>query len=178
METTLATSVILIGMPGSGKTSVGHRVANMLEVQFIDTDAIIVERCGRDLQQIINEDGHEFFLKMEEKVLCELNPESPAIISTGGSAVLSDKGMQVVKSLGKIIFLDCSEATLSTRIRNFKSRGIILNSRTKSAEEALSLLYQSRHPLYERYADFTVNMDHTTVNEAVNRVLSVIDNLS
>lgn len=146
----------LIGMPGSGKSCMGKTVSSKLKLPLIDTDKMIEKKIGLPLQEIINRYGVEEFRRIEEEVLLsvEAPSEGHAILSTGGSAVYSDKGMKHLRSLGKVIYLYCSSKTIIDRIDNFESRGIVL----KPGQD-LAGLYAERTPLYESYADITVSCD-------------------
>lgn len=146
----------LIGMPGSGKSCMGRAVSSKMKMPLIDADKMIEKRCGKRLQDIINELGVDEFRRIEEEVL--LSIESPedghAILSTGGSAVYSKLGMEHLRSLGKVIYLYCSAKTIIERVDNFADRGIVL----KPGQD-LQGLYDERTPLYEGYADITVSCD-------------------
>ena len=146
----------LIGMPGSGKSCMGRSVSSKMKLSLIDSDKMIEKRVGKRLQDIIDEQGVDEFRRIEEEVL--LSIESPdgkdAILSTGGSAVYSERGMEHLKKLGKVIYLYCSPNTIIDRIDNFEDRGIVL----KPGQD-LSDLYNERHPLYNKYADITISCD-------------------
>lgn len=146
----------LIGMPGSGKSCMGRAVSSKMKLQLIDTDKMIEKRCGKKLQDIIDEQGVEEFRRIEEEVLLSIEPlsEGHAILSTGGSAVYSKRGMEHLRSLGKVIYLYCSAKTIIDRIDNFADRGIVL----KPGQD-LNGLFDERTPLYESFADITVSCD-------------------
>ena len=146
----------LIGMPGSGKSCMGRAVSSKLKLSLIDADKLIEKRCGKRLQDIIDEFGVEEFRRIEEEVLLsiEAQEDTHAILSTGGSAVYSHRGMEHLRSIGKVIYLYCSADTIVERIDNFADRGIVL----KPGQDLYDL-YAERTPLYERYADITVSCD-------------------
>ncbi len=146
----------LIGMPGSGKSCMGRAVSGKMKLTLIDSDKLIEKRCGKRLQDIIDELGVDEFRRIEEEVLLSIEaPDSGhAILSTGGSAVYSRRGMEHLRSIGKVIYLYCSANTIIERIDNFADRGIVL----KPGQDLLGL-YEERTPLYESYADITVSCD-------------------
>ncbi len=143
----------LIGMPGCGKSCMGRAVANKLKLKNIDSDRLIERRDGRRLQTIINEDGIEAFEKAEEETLLSIEDEN-FIISTGGSAVYSDRAMRHLKSLGPVIYLYASYETIRRRLGDFSARGVVLKK-----GQTLKDLYDERCKLYVKYADITVNCD-------------------
>ena len=146
----------LIGMPGSGKSCMGKSVSSKMKIPLIDADKMIEQRVGLPLQEIINRYGVDEFRRIEEEVLLSIEApaEGHAILSTGGSAIYSDKGMEHLRSLGKVIYLYCSVETIIDRIDNFEKRGIVL----KPGQDLYGL-YKERTPLYEKYSDITVSCD-------------------
>jgi shikimate kinase len=161
-------SIILIGMPGSGKSTVGVQLAKHLGLEFIDTDLVIQTNQGRLLQDIVDNDGHEVLRNIESQELVKLTIHK-ALVATGGSAVYSDDGMQNLKAQGIIVYLDVSFAEIEHRIVASKnSRGI-----AKAQGQTLEDLYNERIPLYKKYADIIVdNNDYvqmSTLSEAISR---------
>lgn len=150
-------NIILIGMPGSGKSTVGVQLAKSLGLDFIDTDILIQTQEGRQLQDIQDNDGHIVLRDIEEQVILDLQADN-VLISTGGSAVYSDKAMQHLKRMGTVIFLDVSVEELERRISGQGPRGIAC-----SEGQTFNDIYQERMPLYRRYADITYN-NETTIN--------------
>jgi len=157
-------NVILIGMPGAGKSTVGVVLAKRLGFDFIDTDLLIQRRTGRHLQEIIASEGLESFKKHEEQVLLTLCPHE-SVISTGGSAVYSKKGMTALKDRGTVVFLDVPLANLQQRISDMDSRGLVIDP-----GETLADLYRQRRPLYLRYADLRINTEGLNVEETATRI--------
>ena len=143
-------SIVLIGMPGAGKSTVGVILAKTLGMTFIDTDIVVQERAGRLLQKIIDGEGAEGFLAIEEMTVCSLHVKD-AVIATGGSVVLSAKAMAHLKEDGVIVYLAISFAEMEKRLRNITTRGIVL-----PAGQGLRDMYDQRVPLYEKYAGITV----------------------
>ena len=142
-----------IGMPGSGKSCMGRAMAGKLKMKLIDSDKLIEKRCGKKLQELIDELGVEEFRRIEEETLLSISGDN-LIISTGGSAVYSDAGMRHLKELGKVFYLFCSCDTVKKRIGDFSKRGIVL----KPGQTIIDL-YNERAPLYKKYADVTILCD-------------------
>lgn len=144
-------NLVLIGMPGSGKSTIGVLLAKALAMGFIDTDLLIQEDQGRTLQAIADDDGYEYFRDVEAKVLSQL-AVSGQVISTGGSAVYSDRAMGHLKQTGLVVFLDVPLATVRERIGDYSLRGI-----SRRPGQTLDDLFQERHRLYARYADIAID---------------------
>jgi shikimate kinase len=161
-------NIILIGMPGAGKSTVGVILAKTLGMNFIDTDIVLQENTGRMLQEIINTEGIDAFLQAEESVIVSLNGEN-TIIATGGSVVFSEKSMQYLKKQGIIIYLSLSYEEMARRIRNITTRGIVL-----AADQSLLDLYNQRLPLYEKYADRTIDCSDRDVEKIVENILHAL----
>ena len=143
-------NIILVGMPGSGKSTLGVLLAKTLGYSFIDTDLIISRRAGKPLQAILNTDGLARFLELEEAVGSTLECEF-TVVATGGSMVLSEKAMTHLKTLGRVVFIDVPFAEIERRVTNITTRGIVFHP-----DETLLDVYHRRRPLYEKYADMTV----------------------
>ena len=154
-------------MPGSGKSTVGVLLAKAAAMRFVDTDITIQQKTGRKLQDIINKDGVDFFLKTESEILKSIMCEN-TVISTGGSAVCTSSAMRHLKSLGTSVFLDVPLCELKRRIDNITTRGIALKK-----GETLDTLYNERMPLYKKYADITVSA--TDTEETVKKILDKRD---
>ncbi len=158
-------SLILIGMPGSGKSTLGLLLAKCLAKDFVDTDLLIQLENHKTLQNILQEKGYMTLREEEERVL--LNAQYPNhIIATGGSAVYSAAGMQHLKQFGPTIFLDASFELLEQRIHNMSSRGI-----ASPASQTFAELYAERRPLYLRYADIVIDCDGKTQGQLVDEVI-------
>jgi shikimate kinase len=158
-------NIILTGMPGAGKSTVGVILAKTLGMNFIDTDIVLQENAGRILQEIINTEGIDAFLKTEESSIVSLECEN-TIIATGGSVVFSDKSMNYLKKKGIIIYLYISYEELVRRIKNITTRGIVL-----AADQSLLDLYNQRLPLYEKYADRTIDCSDMDVEKIIENIL-------
>lgn len=145
--------ITFIGMPGSGKSCMGRSMAGKLKMRLIDSDKLIEKRYGKKLQELIDELGVEEFRRIEEETLLSIHGDN-LIISTGGSAVYSDRGMRHLKELGKVFYLFCSCDTVVKRIGDYSKRGIVLKDGQTIAD-----LYNERAPLYKKYADVTILCD-------------------
>ncbi|PHQ27024.1 shikimate kinase [Marinobacter guineae] len=159
-----ARNLILIGMPGSGKSTVGVLLAKRLGLGFIDTDLLIQEDAGRTLQEIVDQDGYEALRHIEEQVLLKLDVQHK-VISTGGSAVYSARAMEHLKANGTVVFLDIPLDLVIKRIGDHSMRGI-----SRRPDQSLEALFEERYALYSRYADLTVKgagLNQDQVCEAV-----------
>ena len=155
-------------MPGSGKSTVGVLVAKLLGLDFLDCDLLIQKREGKKLHEIIDEDGIEYFERVEEEVLSSLQAEN-TLIATGGSAVYSEKGMENLKKLGTVVYLRVNLSELKKRITNFETRGIVVHS-----GDTLEDLCCERLPLYEKYADKTLNCSSLSPEQCVDEIIKMI----
>lgn len=161
-------NIVLIGMPGCGKSTVGVLLAKSLLSDFIDTDLVIQNIYKKALCDIIAEDGIEAFKQKENAVLSTLSCEN-CVVATGGSAVYGETAMAHLKENGKIVYLKISPAEIEGRIQNIKTRGIAMKEGTTIAE-----LYAERAPLYEQYADITIDCECLTAEECVNAIAEKI----
>ena len=154
-------NIILIGMPGSGKTTIGTELSEKIGYGYIDSDSVIVAREGKRLNEIIAAVGREKFLDIEAKVNSEICADR-CVIATGGSVIYRDGAMQKLKTLGKIVYLKLSYNTIESRLGDLKARGVALKDGF-----TLKDLYEERVPLYEKYADIAVELDGKTVELSV-----------
>lgn len=157
-------NLVLIGMPGSGKSTVGVLLAKRLGLGFVDTDLLIQEEAGRTLQAIVDQDGYEALRRIEEQVLLKLDVQHK-VISTGGSAVYSARAMEHLKNNGTVVFLDIPFDLVIQRIGDHSMRGI-----SRRPDQSLHALFEERFELYSRYADLTVKgagLNQDRVCEAV-----------
>lgn len=164
-------NIVLIGMPGVGKSTVGVILAKVLGYQFIDADLVIQKRENRLLHEIISEEGLDGFLKAEENANVYIaQNEEKSIVATGGSVVYCEKAMQELKKTGRVIYLKLEYDQLKKRLGNLKGRGVVL----KDGQD-LRGLYEERIPLYEKYADLTVNEKNLDVEQTLQKI---VDRLS
>ncbi|MDK8463590.1 shikimate kinase [Marinobacter sp. SS13-12] len=159
-----ASNVVLIGMPGSGKSTVGVLLAKRLGLGFIDTDLLIQQEAGRTLQDIVDGDGYQALRRIEEQVLLRLEVQRQ-VISTGGSAVYSEAAMQHLKADAVVVFLDIPLGVVLERIGDYSARGI-----SRRPDQSLEDLFTERYELYSRLADVAIDCvgkDHEEVCDAV-----------
>ena len=160
--------LILIGMPGCGKSCMGRALARKLKMKNVDADRIIERRAGKKLIDIMNEDGLEAFKRAEEEALLSISGDN-LIISTGGSAVYYPKAMEYFKSIGKIIYLHCTYEVIVKRLGDFSKRGVLLKE-----GQTLADLYEERCKLYEKYADITVDCSGNAYPKYQARVMTAV----
>ncbi len=146
-------NIVLIGMPGAGKSTVGVLLAKRLGYRFVDTDLLIQEKENRRLFEILRDCGNEYFAAAENKIVASLKAEK-SVIATGGSVVFGADAMDNLRSLGKVVYLRVPLDELEKRVNNFETRGILMKS-----GQTLKDIYAERTPLYESYADIVVDCD-------------------
>jgi len=149
-------NIILIGMPGAGKSTLGVQLAKDSARDFVDTDVLIQLREHKTLQQIIDDSDYLHLRAIEEVVLLGLDCDNH-IIATGGSAVYSSAGMAHLASLGQIVFLDTDLSELRQRIDNYETRGI-----TRRPDQSFAELFRERQALYQQFADITVDCNSSS----------------
>lgn len=162
-------SVILIGMPSCGKSTVGVLLAKKLGYKFIDSDLLIQEREGSLLHDIIAEKGIDGFLRIENDVNCSITDKS-AVISTGGSAVYGKEAMEHLKTLGKVVYLNISYETMSARLGDYVHRGVVLRE-----GYTLKDMYDERAVLYEKYADITICCTGGDISENLELICKALE---
>jgi len=158
----------LIGMPGSGKSTVGVILAKLTGRDFIDTDLLIQVAAGRPLQEIVDTDGYLALRMIEEEVLLGITCRRH-VIATGGSAAYSEKAMKRLLSGGVVVFLDADIATLESRVNDFAQRGL-----AKRPDQTFADLYAERVPLYARYAEITITCAGLTHEEVCARIIAAL----
>ncbi len=162
-------NLIFIGMPSSGKSTLGRLLARELDRPFIDTDDVIREMNGCELHEIMDRDGLDGFLQREVEAICTVDVDN-TVIATGGSAIYSPAGMKHLGKIGTVIYVAISYETLEKRVGDPHLRGVVL-----APGKTLRDLYEERVPLYEKYADLTlVQADGETTRESVSRLLELI----
>ena len=164
----MKTNIVLIGMPGVGKSTVGVILAKIMGLKFIDSDLCIQEREKRLLKDIIAEEGVDKFIEIEGSVLSSLDADN-SVIATGGSAVYSAEAMEKLKENGVVIYLKLSLDSLKERLHDIKGRGVVLRD-----GQTLDDLFLERAPLYERFADITVTEDNLSPEETVETLKNLL----
>lgn len=160
-------NIILIGMPGAGKSTVGVVLAKKLGYAFVDADLVIQSREGKLLHEIIAERGVEGFWRVEESV-GESMEASRTVIATGGSAVYGPKAMAHYKQIGTVVYLSLPLNEIRERLGDLNERGVTLQE-----GQDLAGLYEERVPLYEGYADYTVACEGLSIREIVKKIAEI-----
>jgi len=161
-------NIVLIGMPGSGKSTVGVILAKMTSHDFVDTDLLIQTLVGRSLQDIVDMESNLALRRIEEDVLLGLNCRNH-VIATGGSAAYSHAAMMYLKSNGLMVFLDVDLPTLASRVIDFDTRGL-----AKRPDQSFADLFHERFPLYAKYADVTVTCSKLTQEEVCAKIIKAL----
>lgn len=162
-------NIVLIGMPGAGKSTVGVVLAKAMHMRFLDTDLSVQERMGECLQDTINREGKEGFLKIENEVLSTIHVEN-TVIATGGSVVYEPKAMAHLSQLGTVVYLKLGYKALARRLGNLEKRGVVLRP-----GQTLRMLYDERVPLYEKYANITVDCGGQDIEHTLRRVRRALE---
>lgn len=162
-------NIILIGMPGSGKTTLGTELSEKIGYGYIDSDSVIVAREGKRLNEIIAEKGREAFLDIEAKVNSELCADR-CVIATGGSVIYREAAMLKLREMGRIVYLKLPYEVIARRLGDLKKRGVALKDGF-----TLKDLYDERAPLYEKYADIVVELNGQSIADSVAEILKRIE---
>jgi shikimate kinase len=163
-------NIVLIGMPGCGKSTVGVLLAKRLGLGFIDTDLIIQQETGRTLQTIVDGDGYQTLRRVEARVLLALNL-SGHVIATGGSAVYSSSAMAHLAGDGTVVFLNIPLEEVKRRIGDHSLRGI-----SRQPDQTLDNLFRERFELYSRYAQICIPADRQTPEQVCDALVSELAN--
>lgn len=161
-------NIVLIGMPACGKSTIGVILAKTLGVGFLDTDLLLQQREGKRLQEIIDGHGLSYFLRVEEHAIRSVDCRS-TVIATGGSAVYSENAMHHLHLSSILIYLKLPYAEIEKRLQNITTRGVAM-----AKGESLYALYQERRPLYEKWADLTINAAGMTAEQVVEAILEAL----
>ncbi len=161
-------NIILIGMPTSGKSTVGVILAKILGYSFIDADIVIQEKDGRKLSKIIEDEGVEGFVEIENRINSEIEA-SRTVIATGGSVVYGKEAMEHYRSIGRIVYLKVSFDTLKKRLHHARQRGVVMKQ-----GQTLESLFEERRVLYERYADITVDEGDDTLEDVIGTLAELL----
>ena len=162
-------NIVLIGMPGVGKSTIGVILAKILGYQFVDADLVIQEQYGKLLKEIIAERGVDGFVQVENDVNKSLNPHK-AVISTGGSVVYGQEAMEHLKEIATVVYLKLKYPELKKRLGNLKKRGVVLRD-----GQTLKDIYDERIPLYEKYADIIVDEQNCNIEDTVQKLVEILE---
>lgn len=164
-------NIVLIGMPGSGKSTLGVLLAKTLAYSFIDSDLLIQSQQNKKLYQIIEQKGLDYFIKAERDAILTINADN-TVIATGGSAVLNEESMKHLSKMGIILYLEHPAYEIEKRIKNINTRGIVMRK-----NETISEIYAERVPLYQKYADITVNLESSDTERSLEKILEKLDKI-
>ena len=162
-------NIVLIGMPGVGKSTVGVVLAKALGYQFVDADLLIQEAEGKLLSELIEEHGTDGFIEIENRVNSQIQTHR-SVIATGGSVVYGKEEMEHLKSIGTVVYLKQNLRVLQRRLRNLKGRGVVLKE-----GQTLVDLYKERTVLYEKYADITVDQYKQSIEQTLKAVRKALE---
>lgn len=162
-------NVILIGMPTSGKTTIGIHLSSAIGYGYIDSDSVIVARSGHNLRELIAQLGNDAYLDLEAKVNAEITA-SRCVIATGGSVIYRENGMRHLKQNGFVVYLKMSYEEMCRRLGDLVERGVVLKDGF-----TLRDMYNERLPLYEKYADITIEIDGKDVHACVQAVKKALE---
>lgn len=160
----MKTNIVLIGMPGVGKSTVGVVLAKITGRRFLDSDLLIQEETGQLLHEIISEKGTEGFLKIENRVNNSIDVQN-TVIATGGSIVYGQEAMEHLAEIGCIVYLKLSLPCLAARLGDLNKRGVALKE-----GQGLKELYEERVPLYERYAEITIDCEQKGIRQITEEI--------
>ena len=161
-------NIILVGMPTSGKSTVGVIVAKILGYNFVDADIVIQKKDGRRLSEIIEQEGVEGFIDIENKINSGIEVEK-TVIATGGSVIYGAEAMEHYKKIGRVVYLKVGMEVLTKRLKNVKQRGVVMRP-----GQSLISLYNERSVLYEKYADITIDEKDNTMEEVVADLIAAL----
>ena len=165
----MKSNIVLVGMPGCGKSTVGVLLAKRLGLHFVDTDLFIQAGEGKSLQRLIEINGMRQFCEIESGYIERVDVTN-AVIATGGSAVYYDSAMRHLQTLGSILYMQLPLGELQQRLGDLNARGVVLEP-----TETLESLYQKRIPLYETWADFTVDLSGLNHEQSTEAILAVLN---
>ena len=161
-------NLVLIGMPGSGKSTIGIILAKNLCLGFIDTDVLIQINQQRPLQEILDESGYLGLRAIEEAEILKINIDHH-VIATGGSAVYSETAMAHLSTMSTVIFLDANFDVIQKRIRNFGTRGI-----AKAADQSFKALFEERQALYQRYGQIRIDCNTLDQDQLADKIAQAV----
>lgn len=165
-------TIVLVGLPGSGKTTVGRNLARRLSLSFRDTDHLVEERIGCSIREFFEREGEERFRDIEEQVIAAQEASEPCVLATGGGAVLREANRQALRRSGHVVYLRAMPDELWRRLRHDRQRPLL---QVADPQERLRDLYSSRDPLYRATADIVVETGRPSVASLVNMVIAQLE---
>ena len=159
-------NIVLVGMPASGKSTMGVILAKILGYSFIDADIVIQEKEGRKLSEIIEQEGVDGFIDIENRINSEIEAQK-TVIATGGSVVYGKEAMDHYKNIGRVVYLKVSLDELTKRLSDVRQRGVVMRE-----GQSLVALYNERSALYEQYADVTVDEKNLSLEEVLAEIIA------
>lgn len=165
-------NIILIGMPGCGKSTIGVVLAKVLGYEFTDSDLLIQKKEGRLLREIIAEEGEEAFIRIENEVNAGIETDKH-VIATGGSVIYGEEAMNHFRVIGTVVYLKLSYPTICSRLGNIRRRGVVLKD-----GQTLKDLYDERIPLYEKYADVIVDAEGYDIEGLMDEVVHELQKIT
>ncbi|MCD8316728.1 MAG: shikimate kinase [Eggerthellaceae bacterium] len=163
-------NIVLIGMPGAGKSTLGVVLAKILNYNFVDADLLIQQHCDKTLQRILDACGPDGFIEVENEVLSRIECDK-SVKATGGSAGYSDEAMEHLKEIGCVVWLRISFEEMLLRLNDVDDRGVVLKGGTTMS---LAEMYAERLPLYKKYADVSVDVGGLPITIAAQKVIAAI----
>ncbi|ACA30781.1 shikimate kinase AroK [Histophilus somni] len=168
-------NIFLVGPMGAGKSTIGRQLAQILGMEFIDTDAEIEQRAGADISWIFDVEGEEGFRKREERIINELTQKQGIVLSTGGGAIVSKDNRNYLSARGTVIYLETTVEKQFQRTQRDKKRPLLQN--VEDPRQVLEDLAKVRNPLYEEVADIILPTDEQSAKLMANQIIDLIDNL-
>lgn len=162
-------NVVLIGMPASGKSTVGVILAKVMKYKFMDTDLLMQNMTDKTLIDIINEKGMNGFIEFENETVSKVKAEN-TVIATGGSVIYGIEAMENLKKNGTIVYLKHRYEVIDSRLTNISTRGVVMHK-----GQTLHDLFKERTPLYEKYADITVEADGLNTEQTVEKIAELFN---
>lgn len=156
-------NIVLVGMPGSGKTTVGKEIARVKGYNFMDTDTLLLERFGKPLKDVVKDDGPEYFKAVQGEVVSGINVED-TVIATGGSVIYSSDAMKNLKKNGVVVYLKLELAELEKRLGPHRKLA-------RGSGQSLCDLLNERGPLYEKYSDLSIECTGKDVTEILDEII-------
>ena len=167
-------NIFLIGPMGAGKSTIGRQLAQMLGMEFMDSDSVIEKRAGADIDWIFDVEGEAGFRKREERIINELTQGQGVVLSTGGGSILSKDNRNVLSARGIVIYLETTIDKQFERTQRDKKRPLLQNDDPRKTLEELAKI---RNPLYEEIADITLQTDDQAAKLVATNIIEMIDNL-